>query len=130
MCSAEPLLTQVTHMPLLCGVSFLMFQQVAPAPEPQLTTLAHMLPFLIVPVHVSYRLRGPRVRFPAVRFVIRVDTICLLLLQGNSKFMCIRDNGIHVRLHNAVFLNGVLFITKNWHWNHGSVCFDINTSGN
>jgi hypothetical protein len=50
-CSGEDL-THIKHIMLLSGVSFLMFQQVAPAPEPQLTTLANIISFLIVPVHV------------------------------------------------------------------------------
>jgi hypothetical protein len=94
---AEILLTHVTHMPLLSVVSLLMFHQVALVPEPQLTTLVHMFPFLIVPVHVSYRVRRPRVRFPAARFVTRVNTGCELLLQESNKILCIRGNGIHVR---------------------------------
>jgi hypothetical protein len=80
-----------------------MFQQVALALEPQLTTLKNIIPVLIVPVHVSYRVRSPRVMFPAARVVTRVDTRCEMLLQGSSKFMCIRDNDIRVRKHIAVF---------------------------
>jgi hypothetical protein len=70
---------------------------------PQLTTLANIIPFLIVPVRVSYRVRRPRVMFPADRVFTRVDTGCELLLQDSNKFMCFRDNDIHVRLHNGVF---------------------------
>jgi hypothetical protein len=79
-----------------------MFNQLALEPEPQLTTLANMFPFLIVPVHVSYRVRRARVRFPAARVVTRVDTGCELLLQDSNTFICIGDNGIYVRLHNGV----------------------------
>jgi hypothetical protein len=71
-----------------------MFQQVALALEPHLTTLANMFPFLIVPVHVSCRLRMPRVMFPAVRFSTRVDTGSELLLQNKKKIVHVREQGI------------------------------------
>jgi hypothetical protein len=71
-----------------------MFAQLALALKPQLTPLANIFPFLIVPEDVSYRVRSPRVMFPAVRFVTPVDTGCELLLQNNSKIVRIREQGI------------------------------------
>jgi hypothetical protein len=71
-----------------------MFQQVALALKPHLTTLATMFPFLIVPVPVSYGVRNPRVRIPAALFVTRVDPGCELLLQNNRKIVPIREQGI------------------------------------
>jgi hypothetical protein len=92
----EDHLTFITLVWVVPGVSLHMTQIAAQLLKPQLTTLANMFPYVIVPVPVRFQFNSPRVQIPAVGFFALVETEFFILLQENSKDVCISDEGIHV----------------------------------